>query len=86
MGVRILTGIDAGNNPVKNLRFEILMSDPAVPRTGQVWFNMTETEFRFFDGTDIKTLGARDTARVENETLIFSAVMATVENSTLTIR
>lgn len=40
-----------GLGQIKNLRAEVLSSDPVSPFSGQVWFNTTDGVFKGYDGT-----------------------------------
>lgn len=44
----------AGNqNQLKDWAIDNVTSDPVSPVAGQIWFNITDTELRFYDGTSV---------------------------------
>lgn len=49
--------IDLNLNELRNPKFQLLAADPGSPVEGQFWFNTTTKLLKYFDGTDVITLG-----------------------------
>ena len=73
-----LTNIDLNLNELQNAVIQNLASDPASPVAGQIWYNTTSNQYKFYDGTAIFTyLTQADltTALANYQTLITASGM-----------
>ena len=48
-----LTNIDLNLNELQNAIIQNLASDPASPVAGQIWYNTTSNQYKFYDGTAV---------------------------------
>ena len=53
--MNFLTNLNLNQNELQNVRLQNLAADPASPVVGQVWFNTTTSEFKFYDGTNTRS-------------------------------
>lgn len=68
---------------IKNFRPEVLTADPVVgdlvaAQTARMWYNSTEGQYKFFNGTEIKALGG-DGGSVEGAILADGSVAMTAD-------
>lgn len=58
MAQLFLTNLDLNGNQLQNVVIHVLAADPGSPSEGQLWFNSTDNVIKYYDGTDIVTVGA----------------------------
>jgi hypothetical protein len=52
--------IDLDLNQLKNAVLEKLASDPVTPVEGQIWYNDTTNEVKYYDGAAVKVIATKD--------------------------
>ena len=52
--------IDMDQNELKNVVIDQLATDPVSPVKGQIWYNTTVNEIKYYDGTTIEIIADRD--------------------------
>jgi len=52
--MKVYGNLDLNLNSIKNVKLDIVSSDPTSPEAGQIWFNSSENVYKFYDGSSIK--------------------------------
>ncbi len=52
--------IDLDLNQLKNALLDKLASDPVSPTEGQIWYNDTSNEIKYYDGVSVKTVATKE--------------------------
>lgn len=73
MAFPFLDDVDLLLNQLLNARIQNLAADPGTPLAGQVWFNTTTSQFKFFDGTSVQVVGTSSATGTVTDVSVASA-------------
>lgn len=60
MSRKVLTNWDLNGNQLLNVVIQNLGTDPPSPAAGQLWYNSATNQLKYFDGTTVHILAAKD--------------------------